>query len=281
MPDLSWDMILTKGASLPIQVYQNRRRLWALWSWLGETLDTAYTRIVVTGRPRAGKSTLFQHMIGSAASLDWQKPNPSTGPETYRIPVNEWDQIIRIVPGQQSSARTHALDAAFDSPHLKGIIHVVDWGFNLPRDDVARKILSQSLIDAKGVDDLTALRIYNQEAECREFEKICDRARNYFLHKKRRLWMAVVATKADLYRAHLTEAQRYYDPDGDSPFSSLIRRLHLDVGRLNVPVIAVPVAPHPEAFVWGSTELGPQILGEDDRRQLLQHLLTRIGEVSR
>lgn len=281
MNEPAWDEILPMVARVPFAAWRWRHHLQKLWSQTGAWTGLGATRVVLTGMPGAGKTFLAEHLAGTASALDWQEPGASTSVESHSFSIGQWHRIIRIVPGQTSAQRTQGLDEAFGSEELQGVIHVVDWGYNIPRDENAKDFQRDFLLSKYGSHDLTTLRRENLERELEEFALVLRQIQDRYFRKKSRIWLALVATKADLYSGEIRDAQKYYNPYGSGQMAEKIRQLHHQIGSTNCITFAAPVAPYPGTLRWYDTTVRPQGLDVNSQKALSVDLLRRIAEAEK
>ncbi len=233
------------------------------------------TRVVMTGRSAVGKSVLSSRMRGLTEDLAWELPVTSEDVESGVITIGEWAQIIRVIPGQGIRERDKGLHEAFyKHDKLRGVIHVVDWGFTCPRDSVVRR----QWIREKKRDTIEKLRQHNLEVECRDFEKVCERIRESYAVFKRPKWLMIAVTKADLFMDDLNEAQAYYHPKVESPFTRILKEQLLDkVGDQHITCRAMPVSAWDMNFEWNGEVVPSNIGGTNEARALFRNFLQALA----
>lgn len=275
----NWSDIVPTMAKFPITAYKNRYNIQKLWKQIQLFLGAGKTEIAVVGRAGVGKTVLVAQLTGTASSLSYQLPGMSTKVETelLRVPVSGPSKILRVVPGQEvNTDRLQGLDEILNRhDHLEGLIYVTNWGYTLSRDPSFRATLL-----AAGVHTVEDLRRHVLEAELFDFENIVRMVKQARANGRGPKWLLVAVNKVDLFWDRLGEAEAYYGPDSEGPFSKLLKDLLLDVGRNNIQFGTVPVSAWPEVFAWDGETIPTMTEGEAFRRHLLFHFLIKIAQLS-
>lgn len=252
----SWTDLVPTVAKPAVYAYQYRHAIHDQWIKGLIKLGKGSSDVIVTGRPGAGKSVLAAHYHGEANSLDWKLPETSNDVEVKPITIGDWTKIVSIVPGQNTTERAKSLDLALNSNgSLEGIIHVVDWGYTAVRDNSIRK----SMVEHKGLYNVSKVRDHNLELELEEFKRLIDHVKLSKSNGRGPKWIAIVVNKVDLYEADIENAKQYYHPDCGSVFANVIEGLYQAIGKANIKVIAIPVCAQPESFEWNGEKVTSQI----------------------
>ncbi|KZR46937.1 hypothetical protein A3N68_14305 [Enterobacter asburiae] len=161
------------------------------------------TDIVITGASGAGKSHLMDYIASEINQRRQTSQETSATVEHTVIALNkDWLQKkVSVIPGQSFKAREKAfVDLVSTNKGLKGIIHVVDWGYTKPK----RKDF-ETYVNSKKIKTIDSLREDNLAEEIIYLESLADE-----LHCRERnvSWFVIVLNKIDLFNAG--EAVEYY-----------------------------------------------------------------------
>jgi hypothetical protein len=205
-------------------------------------VDVGWTEVAFTGAAGVGKSVLADVMEGRARDLRYELPGESMGTETSAIAFGVRTRLVRVLPGQDAR-RAVAVDETFSrNESLQGIIHVVDYGYTAVRSAVASDQLVRD-----GIDTISKLRARNLKREIVDLAELASDIRRALLRNpKRRLWLAIVINKIDLFPDQRELAKLYYHPDGSSEFSRRLSDLRSDVGAARLRIEVVEACGHEE-----------------------------------
>lgn len=258
-------------------VYKYRHSIQKYWIDLLLSLKKGQPDILVTGTAGAGKSVLMSHYHGEANQLSWRTPGVSPSTEIKPIPIGDWTQIVHVIPGQHGFERTTAFDVGFSkTASLKGVIHVVDWGYTAVRDDAVRA----QLINVEKVSNIHLLRARSLKVELDEFKSVCNYVRAAVAAKRGPKWLVIAVNKVDLFIDGITDAQAYYELDQNSDFVKVLNELLIDVGRHNLKVLVLPVCSMPAVFEWNGEEQRPQVDSVEHQRNFMRKFVDEIGRIS-
>lgn len=256
--------------------YKYRHEIQKYWTHMLVALNKGEPDVVVTGTAGAGKSVLMSTYHGEANQLDWREPGISVKTEVKPIGIGEWTKIVHVVPGQDTFEKTEALDRAFSrTKDLKGVIHVVDWGYTTLRDPAVRAAMVNSGI--KTIDDL---RAFSLKKELEEFKDVCSQIRRSVALKRGPKWLVIAVNKADLYLDRLDQAQAYYHLDLQSDFNKILTDLRLSLGKDNLKCVAIPVCSFPSKFEWAGTTARPQTDSVEQQRAFMRHFIDEVAKVA-
>lgn len=271
-----WSDIVPKFVRIPLLAYKHRR-LVQYWTYRGlVAIGRGKSDIAVLGRSAVGKSVLTERLRGLPNDLSWTAPTLSRAVETAVVSLKKAPLILRTIPGQTSRERDDGIHEAMSSHgKLNGIIYVTDWGYTSVRDEALR----QDMIASHGLEKLEDARKFNLESEIRDFEEVTARIRESVARCGRPKWLLIAVNKADLFYDKIDEAQAYYHPRLNSPFTAPLRRMIEQVGLDNIRCEAVPVCSWKEDFEWNGEKV-PSRMNEGDSRILFSNLYKKIAEMS-
>ena len=174
------------------------------------------TDIVITGASGAGKSHLVEYIQSEIKAKKQHSPDVSATVEHSIIRLNDdWiPKKISVIPGQAFLAREKAfIDLVSDNSKLKGIIHVVDWGFTKPKMKDF-----EAYIKGQNIDTIDALREENLREEINYLNSLADA-----IEKKGEEinWFVIVLNKIDLFNQG--DAVKYYH--SDEKFNAALNRV--------------------------------------------------------
>lgn len=152
------------------------------------------TDIVVTGASGAGKSHLIDYIQSEIKKKKQNNPDVSAKVEHTIIHLNDdwFPKKISVIPGQAFQAREKAfIDLVSGNAKLKGIIHVVDWGYTKPKMKDF-----EAYIKGQNIDTIDALREENLREEINYLNSLADA-----IEKKNEEinWFIIVLNKIDLF----------------------------------------------------------------------------------
>ena len=272
-----WTKILPSAIRIPVTVYRNQET-YDYWIKMGMAyLDIGKTNILVLGRPATGKSVLISQLYGEVNAIKYNLPPGSTTTETKAIQFGYWTKIVRTIPGQSSKNRSTLIEESLKSnKKLNGILYVVDYGYTMPREQAT----VDSLINKKDIDTIDKLREHNLRLELDELKE----ALVHILHSINVYgvpsFICIVVNKLDLFHEDLSDVQNYYDLDGDSEFSHLLREFVQKVGSNNCSVSSMPTSSFKEDFEWNGQRVVSNIGGDKNQSLYLRNLLDHITKIS-
>lgn len=247
-----WSDIAPKFVRGPYLAYKHRR-LVQYWTYRAlVAIGRGKSDIAVLGRSAVGKSVLTERLRGLPKDLSWTAPTLSRTVETAVVSVEKSPLIVRTIPGQASRERDDGIHEAMSSHgKLDGIIYVADWGYTSVRDEAIRR----DMIASHGLERLEDARKFNLESEIRDFEEVTARIRESIARCGKPNWLLIAVNKADLFYDKIDEAQAYYHPRLNSPFTVSLRRMIEQVGLDNIRCEAIPVCSWMEDFEWNGEKV--------------------------
>ncbi|RSB30801.1 GTPase [Enterobacter cloacae] len=184
------------------------------------------TDIVVTGASGAGKSHLIDY-IASEIKQHRQTPQETSATVEHTvIPLNDdWFQKkISVIPGQSTKARDKAfVDLISKNNDLKGIVHVVDWGYTLPKSKD-----TEAYYKARNIKTLDELRSDNLSEEVEYLNSLADELE---LRPQKVSWFIIALNKVDLF--DVGQAVNYYQ--NDPKFCNALSRVLARVEHISNP----------------------------------------------
>jgi hypothetical protein len=244
----------TTAASLTFRVaktgYDYRDFINKYWTKLKAEYDFGATQIVITGRSGAGKTQLASHMQGKAR--DYLVPQPaqeSLTVEVYDVTAKNFSKLVRVLPGQTTHRALGVLKEFSNNLDLEGVIHVVDFGYQAPRDSVS----SASLIQTEKLVTIEDLRLHNLNEETADLRTMLDDVKKIYLKTKTSpKWIVIAVNKVDLFYPNLKDALAHYHPEGTSKFSKLLSNFQKDIGNANVKIYIMHTCSHEVDFNWNN-----------------------------
>ena len=196
-----------------------------------------------------GKTVLFDYLTYSAYKAGYSPPLTSQEREEGKIVATRKNRIaITVVPGQSSTPRFETLDSLFNEKNpVDGIVYVVANGFIELREKLSKQILIE-----KGFDSLKKYKDYQLSQELSDLSDICEKIRQSVRRSKKPSWMIIAVAKADLFYNEINEAEKYYNPFGDSSFVNIVKKLRVQAGEDNFRWTAAPVCAWLENFEWNN-----------------------------
>ncbi|WP_324680943.1 GTPase domain-containing protein [Hymenobacter sp. GOD-10R] len=261
----------------PFTLYQHRQLIQHWWIKFLANIKMGSTDIVIVGPPAVGKTVLSKCLHGQAPEFGFKLPGASTTVETEAIALGKWTQLVRVIPGQESTERTNGLWEAFhQSETLEGVIYVVDWGYSSPRNE----LLQGSLVRDEGLDTIDKLRNYNLKNELSDIKDIMGKIRDLQNQYRRPKWVLFIVNKADLFVDKINDAQMYYSLDFDSEFTRIVKEYINIIGTMNVKVDTLPMCSWPEPFVWNGNTIKSSLGGKPLENALAMRVISKIAELS-
>ncbi len=192
---MEWTTLASLAARAGKQSYDQRHTIQQYFTKAKAYLDLGQTQIVVTGASGAGKSVLVAQMHGRARDLYYEAPPQSNKVEVEAIALEPWSKLVRVLPGQGARRSQEEVELLDRNDEVEGVIHVVDFGYVVPRDAFAAK----SLLERNGLDTVGKLRAYNMESEVKALDALLFAVNRAFNKHKRPKWLLVAVNKVDLY----------------------------------------------------------------------------------
>ncbi|HIE4545012.1 TPA: GTPase domain-containing protein [Providencia rettgeri] len=225
------------------------------------------SKIIVTGIAGAGKSYLFESIVQESKKKKMKRLGQSVREENHVLHLGNgfWPKKITIIPGQDMAISAVLKNEKIDKNNkLEGIIHVMDFGYNSPRDKY-----SVSNYESKGIYTFEALREYNLDLELDYFDNLIERLAN--LNKKPK-WLCLVLAKTDLYKS--SEAIKYYE--NNEQFKEILVKLYKIFNENNVALF-LPTCSDICSLTFGRKNINPQyVKNNTESLSLLVSLMSTI-----
>lgn len=259
--------IVVQGAK---QGYTQRHAIQKFWVNALAKLDVGGTDVVVTGHSGAGKSTLAGQMHGRARDLFFNEPEESIKVEVEAITLGEWTKLVRILPGQ-AGRRTHGEIEAFDdNPSLEGVIHVVDFGYVMPRDAGQR----EALLQVEGLNTIEKLREHNLRHEVEDLQGLLTNLRRSRVKNKAPKWLMIAVNKFDLFCNRTSEALDFYHPAGSGSFGKALRKFQSEEGANNFGIYVGQTCAYESDFEWNGEVVGTGLTARGQEDLLKKFMLS-------
>ncbi|MBP2841200.1 GTPase domain-containing protein [Pseudomonas sp. PNP] len=273
---MEWITGLKLTAQGGIAAYKHRHYIQEYFVKAKALLNIGKTQIIVTGLPSAGKSMLVGQMHGRARELYHEAPGESKSVEVDAITLGEWTKLVRVLPGQVGYRVQGELEAFVANEALEGLIHVVDFGYSGPRD----QILAGELIREDGLDTIEKLRGRNLERELEALKLELANVRKLLSGENNFKWIVIAVNKIDLFGDKLESALAHYHPSGSSSFSKELRDFQSAVGSNNVKIYVAKTCASEDDFVWAN-EIVKSSLGHNAQRENLRDFMKTISLILR
>lgn len=226
-------------------VFTSRKMiLSAVCSCVGMAMSS---RIIVTGMAGAGKSYLFESIVQESKNKKMKRPGQSVKGEDHVLYLGNGilPKKVTIIPGQNMAVSTHLKNKKIDNnSKLEGIIHILDFGYNVPRDQY-----SESNYQSKGIFKFEDLREYNLNLELDYLNDLIDRLST--LNQKPK-WMCLVLSKTDLYKS--ADAVKYYE--NSDRFKEILEKLYKIFSKDRV-ALYVPTCSDISSITYGRKSIHP------------------------
>jgi 50S ribosome-binding GTPase len=272
-----WSALIPGPLKVPLAIYRHRKLIQRVWKHLGVWTKLGPTDIVVTGRPGVGKSMLLHVLNKASADLDFENPDLSREVESSVLQVADQCEIARVIPGQLSQQRAVGLNRALlHNKQLKGVIHVVDWGYTAERDAEIRR----GRIEKDKIDTIEKIRSLNLAAEIADFRDTCSKIESAKAEFAKPDWLLIVVNKVDLFMSDIDAAQTYYSPSMESDFTAPLHDLMGRIGRNNLRCAALPVFVWDDPFEWNGHRVPSLGGGFGNSKVLLRALMARLSSIS-
>ncbi|MCS3402520.1 hypothetical protein NYE92_07230 [Pantoea sp. B566] len=175
------------------------------------------SKIIVTGMAGAGKSYLFESLVQEYKGKKMKRPGQSVKGEDHFLYLGNglMPKKITIIPGQNMAVSTELQKEKIDkNDNLQGVIHVMDFGYNTPRDT-----FTVNNYEAKGIYTFEALREYNLTSEINYLSDLIDRFEKLIVKPK---WFCLVLAKTDLYKS--SDAIKFYQ--SNNKFNEILAKIN-------------------------------------------------------
>jgi hypothetical protein len=223
--------------------------------------------IVVTGYPGAGKSFFFETLRNERVGKKTKKPDLSVKEENEILCLSDGflPNKITIIPGQlMSESNKSIVKNIVANKKLKGIIHVLDWGYSHHRHESAKAVIA-----SKGIKTIKELREYNLDNEILYLRFI------YNLLEKKETeidWFVFILNKVDLYNRG--DAISYYDTNDE--FIQLKEKIK-KITKSNENIKFIPICSDRCHFEFnGGKVLSCKVGSDEEKLHLLLNFLSEI-----
>lgn len=228
------------------------------------------SRVVVTGLPGAGKSYLFAALNQELRDKKMARPGPSTkGEEEILYLGKGWlPKKVTIIPGQKMAASLSLMEKIIDkNQKLQGIIHVLDYGYNVPRDKY-----SYDHLESKGINTFDKLQANNLEEELDYLEGLIDRLVSAGVKPK---WFCLVINKVDLFKSG--DAIKFYS--NSTRFIDILNKLYKVFPAENTALL-IPVCCDLSTITYGRKNIHPvHVKDHAEVSAMLHGLLNKIMHI--
>lgn len=225
------------------------------------------TKIIVTGMAGAGKSYLFESIVQESKNKKMKRPGQSVKGENHVLYLGNGflPKKITIIPGQNMAISTDLKSEKIDkNDKLEGVIHVMDFGYNVPRDHY-----SESNYESKGIFTFERLREYNLNVELDYLDELVDRLG--ILNQKPK-WLCLVLSKTDLYKS--SDAIKYYE--NNERFIKILQKLHLIFEKDHLALF-LPTCSDISSLTYGRKNINPKyVKNNSESLNLMISLMLRI-----
>jgi len=225
------------------------------------------SKIVVTGMAGAGKSYLFDSINQTVKNVAMTRPSQSVKGEEHFVYMGNgvFPKKVTVIPGQEMAISLSLMDKELNqNKKISGVIHVLDFGHNAPRDEY-----TASNYEADNIYNFKDLIAYNKAAELLYLEGIVSRLSSMPVKPK---WFCLVLTKTDLYKA--SDAKKEYLEN--EKFTKIIERLEAIFGKERMAIL-VPVCSDISSITYGTYSIHPRFVKtHKDSTALLMNLFSII-----
>lgn len=228
------------------------------------------SRVVVTGLPGAGKSYLFAALNQELRDKKMVRPGPSTKGEDEILYLGKGliPKKVTIIPGQKMAASFSLMEKYIDkNQKLKGLIHVLDYGYNFPRDKY-----SHDHLEAKGITTFEKLHANNLKEELDYLENLIDRLIAVEVKPK---WFCLVINKVDLFKSG--DAINFYS--NSARFIEILDKLYKIFPAENTALL-IPVCCDLSTIRYGRRQFHPiHVKDHTEVSAMLHGLLNKIMHI--
>lgn len=271
---MEWTTLATMTARAGAQAYANRQLIQRYWTKLKAYLDAGQTQIIVTGHPGAGKTLLASQMHGRARDLVFELPSESRTVEVEAFDSTRWAKIVRVLPGQAGFRSEGAVETFTRDTELEGVIHVVDFGYVVPRDAA----VARAMISRDQVITVDTLRQINLDSELGHLRILLNDLRRSIDLLGLPRWLIIAVNKVDLFADDREDALDYYHPEGSSQFASEIRSFLADIGSTNLSVYVLQSAAYEQDFVWNEHTVR-SLLERQEQTKILSEFMKTVAAI--
>ncbi len=243
---MEWTTPASLAVRLGKQGYENRHIIQKYWTRLKAYLDMGATQIVVTGHAGAGKTVLAHQMHGRAREAAYELPTESVKVEVDALTAGSWAKLVRVLPGQEGYRAKGVFESLQNNNRLEGVIHLVDFGFMIPRD----KVFINTLINIDGINTIESLRERNLKLEVENLRIVLSDIKRAWQTSKRPKWIVIAVNKVDLFKKNREAALMHYHPNGNGEFSKILNDFQKDIGAQNIPVYVIQSCAYEQDFKW-------------------------------
>lgn len=224
------------------------------------------SRVIVTGMAGAGKSYLFEAIIQESKNKKMNRPGQSVQGEDHILYLGNGllPKKITIIPGQNMAVSSDLKNKKIDkNDDLDGVIHVMDYGYNSPRDQY-----SKNNFESKGIFTFEDLRHHNLNAELDYLDELIER---FIVLNKKPKWFCLVLTKTDLYKS--SAATNYYE--NSTRFQQIIEKLYKVVEKDHIALF-VPTCSDISSLTYGRRNINPKYVKNNNEslKMLISLMLT-------
>lgn len=272
---MEWTTALSLAARIGKKSYDNRYAIQKYWTHLKVYLDLGATQIVVTGHAGAGKTLLTSQMHGRARELGMDQPLESLDVEVSAVSAGSWSKLVRVLPGQDGYRSKGAIESFQDNNQLEGAIHVVDFGYQAPRDSV----VANALINTDGLTTIEKLRQRNLRLELEDLRVFLSDIRRMWSTYTKPKWIVVAVNKVDLFADDREAALAHYHPAGTSDFSRMLSEFQRDLGAQNIGVYVLQVCAYEKDFQWNG-EVRRSLLERQEQDKILLEFTRSVATIS-
>lgn len=255
--------------------YKKRHSIQNFWTKIKVFLDKGNTQIAICGLPSVGKSVLSAQMHGRGRDLHYEEPGESTKTEIEAITIGEWTKVVRVLPGQIGFRGSEEKRSYDENPDLEGLIFVVDYGYNKPRDHASQSALIKN-DNIKSIQDLRNLNLKN---EIDTLKSELNLIKSNILKNKSPKWIAISVNKIDLFHSEINDALTYYHVNGSSLFSQTLKDFQNQIGTANISIHTIPTCASPCDFSWNDEVQATQ-LTKQQSDQVLRDFIKAIAHTS-
>lgn len=272
---MEWTTALSLAARIGKQSYDNRYTIQKYWTHVKAYLNLGATQIVVTGHAGVGKTLLTAQMHGRARELAFDLPLESLNVEVAAVSAGSWTKLVRVLPGQDGYRSKGAIESFQDNDQLEGAIHLVDFGYQAPRDSV----LANALINTDGLTTIEKLRQRNLRLELEDLRVfLTDVRRMWSTHAKPK-WVVIAVNKVDLFADEREAALAHYHPAGTSAFSRMLSDFQRDLGAQNIGVYVLQACAYEKDFEWNG-EVRRSLLERQEQDKILLEFTRSVAAIS-
>ncbi len=221
------------------------------------------SRVAVTGLPGVGKSYLFAALNHELRDKKMARPGPSTKGEDEILYLGKGiiPKKITIIPGQKMATSFSLMEKVIDkNKKLNGLIHVLDYGYNIPRDRYSHDHLA-----SMGITTFAKLHESNLKEELDYLESIVDRLIAVGSKPK---WFCLVLNKVDLFKSG--DAIQYYNKS--ERFLDILNKIYKVFPAENTALL-IPVCCDMSTVTYGKKQIHPVHVKDHTEVSAMLHIL--------